>query len=71
VTFDEVVYPSGPLGIIDARGVWEDGTHWRDLVHFGESASYSKVDAQTANVLDKFMDGACLKPLSPPSTRSK
>ena len=56
----DLVWEVGFLRIIDARGRAADGTYWRDLGMFGESVFYRKMDAQTAAVLDRFMDGACL-----------
>jgi hypothetical protein len=61
VKYDEVTYDVGRLMIIDARGQLPNGTWWRNLGKFGESASYSDLDEETAKTLDKFLDGACLK----------
>jgi hypothetical protein len=59
--YEEVSYDAGGLTIIDARGQLPNGTRWRYLGKFGESASYSGVDDATAKILDQFLDGACLK----------
>lgn len=62
VKYEEVVHDVGGLTIIDARGQLPNGDRWRYLGKFGESASYSDVDEATAEILDKFLDGACIKP---------
>jgi hypothetical protein len=59
------VYENGGLRIIDAQGEFPNGDRWRSLGKFGESASYTGVDPTTAKILDKFLDGACLKPSQP------
>jgi hypothetical protein len=61
VKYEEVVYDAGGLMIIDARGQLPSGKWWRSISKFGESASYSKIDQETAKILDQFLDGACLK----------
>jgi hypothetical protein len=66
VRYEEVRYEVGGLTIIDARGEFPNGRRWRSLGKFGESASYSDVDLATAKILDKLLDGACLKPASLP-----
>ena len=60
--YEETVFEIGVYTIIDARGQFLDGTRWRNLGKFGESASYGKMDEETAKILDRFLDGACLKP---------
>jgi hypothetical protein len=62
IKYEETAYSNGVAPIVDARGQLLDGTHWRYLGKFGESASYSGVDEATALILDRFLDGACLKP---------
>jgi hypothetical protein len=62
VKYDEVVYNFEGMAIVDARGQFSDGGRWRYLGKFGESASYSGIDDATAKILDRFLDGACLKP---------
>jgi len=61
VKYDEIVYEVSSMQILDARGQSVDGSRWRYLGRFGESASYSDVDEATAKILDNYMDGACLK----------
>ena len=50
------------LLITDARGKSIDGKRWRDLGHAFESASYRGVSEQQAVLLDRVLDGACVKP---------
>jgi hypothetical protein len=66
VKFQEIAYDFRGLMILDARGQLPNGDYWRYLGKFGESASYFDADQDTANVLDKFLDGACLTPKSRP-----
>ena len=66
VKYEEVTYEVGRLTMIDARGELPSGNRWRSLGKFGESASYSDIDQETAKILDKFLDGACLKGGSSP-----
>jgi hypothetical protein len=61
VQYEEVAYDAGGITIIDARGQLPNGNRWRYLGMFGESASYDDIDEATAKVLDRFLDGACLK----------
>jgi hypothetical protein len=60
--YEETSVKLGAYTIIDARGQSVDGTRWRNLATFGESAFYENVDEETARILDRFLDGACLKP---------
>lgn len=60
--YEEAVYSFGDLVIVDARGQLPSGKRWRNLGRMGESASYSDADTQTAEILDRFMDRACLMP---------
>jgi hypothetical protein len=64
VKYEAVMYKVADWSIIDARGQFGNGNRWRNLVTFGESASYSDVDEETAKTLDRFLDGACLKSTS-------
>jgi hypothetical protein len=61
VTYSEIVYDFAGLTVLDARGAFESGNRWRYLGKFSESASYSNADPATADTLDRFLDGACLK----------
>ena len=61
VKYEEITYDHGRVTIIDTKGQYANGNHWRYLGQFGESASYSDVDEQTAMTLDAFLDGACIK----------
>ena len=66
VTFEEVSFEVEGFRILDSKGESADGTRWRTLGKFGETASYSKVDKETAKILDQFMDGACIAPFKRP-----
>lgn len=61
VTYEEKSYELGRLTVIDARGKVRSGNFWRSLGKIGESASYSDVNAEAAQILDRVLDGACLK----------
>jgi hypothetical protein len=65
VSYDEAVFDVGGQTISDARGQLPNGNRWRTLGKFGESASYTDIDQATAKVLDRFLDGACLKSTPP------
>jgi hypothetical protein len=58
---EEVTFEAGGKTITDARGQFATGNRWRSLGKFGESASYSDMDEATSAILDRFLDGACLK----------
>ena len=60
IKYEEITYDARPFTIIDARGQMKDGKRWRFLGKPGESASYSYMDAATAKIFDKFLDGAFL-----------
>jgi hypothetical protein len=57
-TFTFANIPEVP--VTDARGEDASGKHWRIIGRFGESIKYREADAETAAVLDKFLDGVCL-----------
>jgi hypothetical protein len=48
--------------VVDARGKTADGKCWRVLGHAFETVSYRRLTAQDAAVLDRVIDGACVKP---------
>jgi hypothetical protein len=50
------------FGVIDARGKSASGESWRVLGSFGESASYRMASEDEAKMLDRVLDGICLKP---------
>lgn len=60
--FEEVLYPAKLTSMVDARGQMPDGTRWRTVGLFGNSASYSGVPPQAAQILDRFLDTACIPP---------
>jgi hypothetical protein len=60
--YDETVYTVGNETILDARGEFANGGRWRRLDRAGETAGYSDVDEATARILDRFLNGACLRP---------
>ena len=51
------------LRVIDARGKNADGTCWRMLGKFGETASYRNVPAEDTPLLDEVLDGATVRPV--------
>jgi hypothetical protein len=59
VSYEEISYKFDGYPILDARGRFADGRQWRYLGPVGESAGYSDLDAATAKILDKVLDGAC------------
>ena len=59
--YQESTFRHGTVIITDARGQLKNGNRWRTLGTFGETASYSDVEPATADILDKFLDGACWK----------
>jgi len=61
VKYEETVYDAGGQTITDARGEFSNGKYWRSLGKFGESAGYADADEATAKLLDKVLDGACIK----------
>jgi hypothetical protein len=65
VKYEEALYLVGGQTFMAARGEFRDGKQWRTLGRAGESASYSGVDEPTAKILDRVLDGVCLKSASP------
>ena len=61
VEYEERTFTGGRVQITDARGRTGDGKYWRKLGRFGESADYEGVDEATAHILDRVLDGACIK----------
>jgi hypothetical protein len=47
--------------IVDARGSTADGKRWRVLGRAFETASYRELSPDEANLLDRVLDGACLR----------
>jgi hypothetical protein len=58
----ETDYLKGKLRIIDARGRTYEGKQWRLLGTFGETLAYGDIDAEEAAILDRLIDGACVRP---------
>ena len=63
--FEEVSHAGDLNSIIDARGQLPDGTRWRNLGAFGNSAFYHGVTPQVAERFDKFLDTVCMVPAKP------
>jgi len=61
VEYRETVFGTDPLITIDARGRTADGKFWRNLGKFGESASYRDVNEADARLLDRVLDGVCIR----------
>jgi hypothetical protein len=60
--YQERVFGTNPLSTIDARGRTADGKFWRNLGKFGESAFYRDVAEPDARLLDRVLDGVCIRP---------
>jgi len=61
VSYEDISFRAGRITIVDARGQYANGGRWRFLGKFGETASYEDVDEKTAAILDRVLDGGCLK----------
>lgn len=61
VEYSEVSYAAGKLQILDARGRTSDGRRWRYVGRFGESATYRGVNEDAARLLDRVLDGMCVR----------
>jgi len=62
--YRESVYPFLDLWVRDARGRLPNGRYWRSLYTYqgmAEEASYHDVDQVTAALLDRVLDGVCLR----------
>ena len=62
VDYQEEIFGTDPLITIDARGRTVDGKFWRSLGKFGESASYRNASEADARLLDRVLDGVCIRP---------
>lgn len=65
-TFEETLYSIEGLpadnffGLLkDSRGQLADGTYWRQVGLFGETARYAGVDRAAAETLDQVLDSGC------------
>ncbi len=47
--------------VVDARGKASNGEYWRFLARSSESATYYNLSADEAELLDKVLDGVCLR----------
>jgi Carboxypeptidase regulatory-like domain len=62
--YRENVFPFLDFEVRDARGRTSDGKNWRSLYIFqgvSEEASYRDADADSARLLDRVLDGVCLR----------
>jgi len=57
--YEERAYEFDRFQVTDARGKLADGTRWRVLGHFGETASYRTKDAEAVRRFDAILDGVC------------
>ncbi len=64
VTYSEKTFSAGNHFIVDARGITATGKYWRYMGIIGESAAYSDVDQGTAILLDRVLDGMCIRILA-------
>jgi hypothetical protein len=60
VEYSEQSFQVGDYVVVDARGQTSEGKFWRYVGRWGESASYRDVDRESANQLDKVLDGICI-----------
>jgi hypothetical protein len=61
VEYSETAYPYDFVQIVDARGRKADGKVWRFLGRSDETASYHDFSSSEAAVLDKVLDGVCIR----------
>lgn len=61
VEYQEKVFGIDPLITIDARGRTANGKRWRNLGKFGESAYYRDLSEADAQLLDRVLDGVCIR----------
>lgn len=61
VQYSERAFTGKASDVVDARGTGPDGLKWRYLGRYGESASYYEADSRNALILDRVLDGVCLK----------
>ena len=50
-----------PIGIVDAKGTDVNGKRWRYLGVVAESAQYRDMPADAARLLDRVLDGVCIR----------
>ena len=61
VEYSEKSYRYGAGVIIDAKGKSASGKFWRSIGRFGETATYRDVDQESAALLDRVLDGMCIR----------
>lgn len=61
IEYSEKTYTYGPSFIVDVRGKTESGKFWRSIGTSGETATYRDVDQEWAILLDKVLDGMCIR----------
>jgi len=61
VEYHETVFTVDNRRIVDARVRTAAGKYWRFLGQLGETASYRDADADAARILDRVLDGMCLR----------
>jgi hypothetical protein len=64
IKYSEKTFLVGNTFMVDARGVTATGKYWRSLGTFGESATYYDADQDAAELLNRVLDGICLRPSS-------
>jgi hypothetical protein len=61
VEYKERIHESGGVRVTDVHGKTANGRAWRYFGLAGESASYSDLDRDAAALLDRVLDGVCVK----------
>jgi hypothetical protein len=61
VEYSEKTYQYGTGVITDAKGKSASGKYWRSIGRFGESATYHAADKESAALLDRVIDGMCVR----------
>lgn len=59
--YSEVTYRVANRSVLSIRGITASGTQWRFFGIAGESAGYRESDASRAALLDRVIDGVCLR----------
>jgi hypothetical protein len=61
IDYSEKTYRAGRAVVVDAKGKTSAGKLWRYIGRLGESASYDDVDQDSAVLLDRVLDGLCIR----------